>query len=181
MALAEARGASFSPECLELYVAVLGGFDVADLRTAVLILATEESASFGKLPELGVIVAKTKAAKKERLAVPFVPCGSCERGWIGARVQLVNCPHGEPGIVRAFSRGRAEVEWPDLNMTSRHKPERLRVVEAFRNQFVSEHEKGVPADVRHHGFTGMPVPGILERDSERGSSLTPAQFQGVAP
>jgi hypothetical protein len=35
---------------------------------------------------------------------------------VGSRVYLRNCVAGEPGCVVGFSRGKAEVYWPDLDL-----------------------------------------------------------------
>jgi hypothetical protein len=46
----------------------------------------------------------------------------------GTRVLLRTCPHGEPGIVRGTDRGRVVVEWTDLGIARRHRPEALQSV-----------------------------------------------------
>lgn len=52
---------------------------------------------------------------------------------IGDRVYLVHAIAGEPGIVRGFPGGRAQVEWPDLPEVgiTKHKIEDLVVDESF--------------------------------------------------
>ena len=43
----------------------------------------------------------------------------------GALVLLDICPHGQPGRVTGFSRGKIIVEWADIGITGKHQPERL--------------------------------------------------------
>jgi hypothetical protein len=43
----------------------------------------------------------------------------------GTLVLLRACPHGQPGRVVGTSRGKVEVHWEDMGVTSRHKPEAL--------------------------------------------------------
>jgi hypothetical protein len=42
-----------------------------------------------------------------------------------ATVLPKSCPHGEPGTVIGFDRGKVLVCFADLNLTGRHSPERL--------------------------------------------------------
>ncbi len=53
---------------------------------------------------------------------------------IGSRVYIRNCVAGEPGCVVAFSRGKAVVEWYDLDLgrPTEHDPASLVLDESFR-------------------------------------------------
>lgn len=48
---------------------------------------------------------------------------------VGTGVLLRNAPHGTPGIVSGFSRGRVLVRWADLDLTTKHDPRALLPVE----------------------------------------------------
>jgi hypothetical protein len=43
----------------------------------------------------------------------------------GSLVLLAACPHGLPGVVQSFERGRFAVRWIDLHITTRHKADKL--------------------------------------------------------
>ncbi len=46
-----------------------------------------------------------------------------------SRVLLKSCPHGEPGTVIGFDRGKILACFRDLELTGRHTPDRLLLVE----------------------------------------------------
>ncbi|MGB8481734.1 MAG: hypothetical protein WCE63_23270 [Acidobacteriaceae bacterium] len=46
-----------------------------------------------------------------------------------SRVLLKSCPHGEPGTVIGFDRGKILACFRDLDLTGRHTPDRLLLVE----------------------------------------------------
>ena len=46
-----------------------------------------------------------------------------------SRVLLKSCPHGEPGTVIGFDAGKVRVCFRDLELTGRHSPDRLLLLE----------------------------------------------------
>lgn len=46
---------------------------------------------------------------------------------VGDKVFLRACHAGEPGTVVREQRGRVTVYWPDMDVSSRHRPESLEV------------------------------------------------------
>lgn len=55
----------------------------------------------------------------------------------GVQVFLRSCFHGEPGIVRGFSRGRVLVDWSDLGIAGVHRPERLVIADSVQQTVLS--------------------------------------------
>jgi len=47
---------------------------------------------------------------------------------LGTRVRLKYAPAGQPGTVSGTCRGKVEVRWPDLALTTKHAPEALTAI-----------------------------------------------------
>ena len=57
----------------------------------------------------------------------------------GAKVLLVVCPHGEPGVVVGWKRGKVQVLWADLGFTGKHSPELLQLIPSSAEQVNHAH------------------------------------------
>jgi hypothetical protein len=57
---------------------------------------------------------------------------------IGTAVRLRYAPTGEPGTVTGTCRGKCEVRWPDLGVSTKHSPESLVMTEIVPS--LQEHE-----------------------------------------
>ncbi|MGA8532420.1 MAG: hypothetical protein WB622_22035 [Acidobacteriaceae bacterium] len=86
---------------------------------------------------------------------------------IGSRVHLRTCPHGEPGIVDSISKGRAQVTWRDLGITTSHRFERLQPA-PFPKHLVLDQQNPGASPAQHQAFASASATGILER--ERGEA-----------
>jgi len=120
ISLAETRQTSASNATLHGYVAHLRSFDVRDVLAALLQLETEERGEFEPMfPQLGTVIARTKAARTERTKPPkWVCCGKCHEltgmVFVYRDADGRPCDAGAPGA-RSFARDcECKVEWRRL-------------------------------------------------------------------
>ena len=67
---------------------------------------------------------------------------------IGALVALRNCPDALPGRVKGIARGKIQVPWPDLRITTKHQPAAL-VMVAAEHTTVNENNQEAVMGGRH--------------------------------